>query len=214
MPHVKKQMLSFFLTTKCNLNCIYCYNIQERKKIEEKTLSIEIAKEGIDYFFANNESRHIRFYGPGEPTQEFLLMKEITKYAKNKDLNTTVELQSNGVFGINVKEWLLDNANIIWISFDGPPDIQNYNRPIAGKYPSSPIIEENVKWLINNTGHRNLMVGARVTMTEKNISRQREMIEYFYSLGIRYIWTNPLFPSVGTIPVCYDKKKKMNTPLI
>ena len=75
MPHVKKQMISFFLTTRCNLNCIYCYNKVERKKIKEKTLPFEIAKAGIDYFFENNNSRHIRFYGPGEPTQEFALMR-------------------------------------------------------------------------------------------------------------------------------------------
>ncbi len=207
MPHCNKQMISFFITTKCNLNCIYCYNIEERKKLQEKTLSLEIAKAGIDYYFENNTSRHIRFYGPGEPTQEFLLMKEITEYAKQKDKNVTVEIQTNGVFGNNVREWMQENMNIIWMSFDGPPDIQNYNRPIQGKYPSSPIIEDNITWFLANKGERELMVGARVTMTDKNIARQQEMVDYFYDLGIRYVWTNPLFPAVGIIPVCKDEKK-------
>ena len=44
-------------------------------------------------------------------------------------------------------------------------------------------------------------------MTDLNIRRQREMVDYFYDLGIRYVWTNPLFPSVGTIPVCEDEEK-------
>jgi MoaA/NifB/PqqE/SkfB family radical SAM enzyme len=26
MPHCNKQMISFFLTTRCNLRCVYCYN--------------------------------------------------------------------------------------------------------------------------------------------------------------------------------------------
>lgn len=51
------------------------------------------------------------------------------------------------------------------------------------------------------------MIGARVTMTDRNICRQTEMVNYFYNLGIRYVWTNPLFPSVGTIPVCDDEDK-------
>lgn len=207
MPHSKKQMISFFLTTKCNLNCIYCYNKEERKHIKEKTLPLEIAQAGIDYFFQNNQSRHIRFYGPGEPTQEFRLMQQITSYARKKDEHITVELQTNGVFGKAVREWILANGNIVWMSFDGPPDIQNFNRPIGGEYPSAPIIEENVKWLINNTGSNNLMVGARVTMTDKNIMRQREMVDYFKGLGITHIWTNPLFPAVGKIPVCNDEEK-------
>lgn len=207
MPHCNKQMISFFLTTKCNLNCIYCYNVEERAKIEEQSLPFEIAQAGIDYYFENSSSRHIRFYGPGEPTREFDLMKNITEYAKQKDNNTTVEIQTNGVFGQAVRNWMIDNVNIVWLSFDGPPDIQNYNRPIAGKHPSAPIIEENARELISNKANKDLMVGARVTMTDKNISRQIEMVNYFEGLGITYIWTNPLFPSVGTVPVCDDFEK-------
>ena len=67
MPHSNKKMISFFLTTKCNLCCRYCYNAKERNCIVEQTLNFEIAKNGIDWYFNNNPSRHIRFYGPGEP---------------------------------------------------------------------------------------------------------------------------------------------------
>lgn len=77
MPHCNKKMLSFFLTTKCNLCCIYCYNAKTRNEIKEHTLPFEIAKAGIDWYFEKNDSRHIRFYGPGEPTQEFELLKKI-----------------------------------------------------------------------------------------------------------------------------------------
>jgi len=207
MPHCKKQMISFFLTTRCNLNCIYCYNLEERSRLTERSLSLDIAKAGIDYFFGVNQSRHIRFYGPGEPTQAFGLMKLITEYAKSVSDGVTVEIQTNGVFGSATREWLLENTNIVWISCDGPPDIQNFNRPIRGKYPSAPTIEANVRWLNANKSDRNLMVGARVTMTNKNIHRQKEMADYFYSLGIRHVWTNTLFPSVGEMPVCDDQAK-------
>jgi radical SAM protein with 4Fe4S-binding SPASM domain len=134
-------------------------------------------------------------------------MRQITEYAKLVGDGVSVEIQTNGVFGSAVKEWILNNVNILWMSFDGTPDIQNYNRPIGGKYPSAPVIESNVQWLNKNKGDRGLMVGARVTMTDRNICRQKEMVDYFYKLGIRYIWTNPLFPAVGTIPVCDDKQK-------
>ena len=52
------------------------------------------------------------------------------------------------------------------------------------------------------------MIGARVTVTDINIDRQIEMVDYFYNLGIRYVWTNPLFYGVGKIPVCQDEQKK------
>jgi radical SAM protein with 4Fe4S-binding SPASM domain len=217
MPHCNKQMISFFLTTKCNLCCTYCYNAKERKKIKEQTLSPEIAKAGIDFYFSQNHSRHIRFYGPGEPTREFALMKDITEYAKSIDANTTVEIQTNGVFNENIREWMLNNLNIIWLSFDGPQDIQNYNRPLNPKYKenfgnksSAEILEDNVKWLIENISEKELMIGARVTMVERNIERQKKMVDYFYALGIRHVWTDALFSSVDKIPFCEDEQKIAN----
>ena len=35
MSHCNKKMLSFFLTTKCNLCCRYCYNAKERNFLED-----------------------------------------------------------------------------------------------------------------------------------------------------------------------------------
>ncbi|MCD8377238.1 MAG: radical SAM protein [Candidatus Gastranaerophilales bacterium] len=218
MPHCNKKMLSFFLTTKCNLCCVYCYNAKEREHVNEKTIPLDIAEAAVDWYFSNNESRHIRFYGPGEPTQEFDKMRLITEYAKShpaRGNQVTVEIQTNGVFVDFVKEWILDNVNIVWMSFDGMKDIQNANRPLNEAYrdifegkTSAEILEDNVKWLIENTGRRNLMVGARVTITDANICRQKEMVDYFCSLGIRYVWTNPVFYEVGQIPVCDDERKK------
>ena len=213
-------MISFFLTTKCNLCCRYCYNAKERNAISEQTLDLDIAKAGIDWYFANNDSRHIRFYGPGEPTQEFDKLVSITEYAKshpNRGKDVTVEIQTNGVFTETIRSWILSNVDIIWLSFDGMKEIQNYNRPLNPMYKdlyggrtSAEILEDNAKWLIDNRGKHNLMVGARVTITDLNIDKQIDMIDYFSSLGIRYVWTNPLFYAVGKKPVDRDEEKKKN----
>ena len=215
ITHANKQMISFFLTTKCNLCCTYCYNATERSRIIEQTLSLEIAKAGIDWYFANNPSRHIRFYGPGEPMCEFELLKSIVEYAREVGGSTvTTEIQTNGIFGEEERKWCLDNFNIIWMSFDGLPQIQNKYRPLNKKYSkefngrtSAEILEDNVRWLNDNAENRKIMVGARVTMVNDNIKQQKEMVDYFYGLGIRYAWTDPLFQTVGQFPVKDDPKK-------
>ena len=209
MPHINKRMVSFFLTTKCNLCCEYCYNIDQRMHKQEQTLPFEVAKAGLDYYFSHGGNSHIRFYGPGEPTREFGLLKKITEYARLKSSEPLVfEMQTNGCFSKEVCDWLLTNANILWISFDGEPKMHDKNRHFAKGEPTSGVIEDNVKYLISKKGNQDLMVGARVTITNANIDRQTQIVDYFYSLGIRYVWTDPLFPSVDTIPVSNDTKKK------
>jgi uncharacterized protein len=199
-------MLSFFLTTKCRLCCTYCYNQEEREKIEEKSLPLEIAKAGIDEYFTNNTSRHIRFYGPGEPTEEFFLMQQITDYAKQRadTIAITTELQTNGTFNPEIRKWILDNIDIVWVSFDGTPEFHDKQRPFPNNVPSSPVIEANIRWLLENKGNRNFMVGGRVTVTDLNNQSHKEMVDYFKDMGLAYVWSDPEFPPVGTIPFCDD----------
>lgn len=209
-------MISFFLTTKCNLCCVYCYNAAEREAMDEQSIDTTIAQHAIDWYFANNESRHIRFYGPGEPSQEFVKMKDITEYAKshpNGGNKVTVEIQTNGIFTEEIREWILNNVNIVWMSFDGTRDIQNRNRPLNRRYQSvfsgktsADVLEENVKWLIDNKKENDIMVGARVTITDSNIDKQKELVDYFHSLGIQYVWTDPVFLAVGQEAVSKNSK--------
>lgn len=210
MPHCNKKMLSFFLTTKCNLCCKYCYNAEERNSLVEQTIPEEIAYSAIDWYFSNNSIRHIRFYGPGEPTCAFNHMKNITAYAKSHHDGgdrVTIELQTNGVFSQEICEWIGKNINIVWISLDGTKDIQNLNRPlnpnnvtIFQNNNSAEIIEENIRHLLDSASP-NLMIGIRSTINSLNVHRQIEMIDYFHSLGVEHVWTDPIFCSVLEQPV-------------
>jgi uncharacterized protein len=149
----------------------------------EQTLSFEIAKAGINFFFSGNVSRHIRFYGPGEPTQEIELMKRIVDYAGSiAGDKLVVELQTNGVFAHRDRDWLLNSINIMWISFDGEPDIHDAQRHFPDGSSTSPYIEKNIQWLMTQKRNQNFMVGARVTITDKNIERQKSMVDYFFNL--------------------------------
>lgn len=194
MPHVNKKMLSFFLTTKCNLSCRYCYTNKDNYK--HQTIPFEFAKLGIDTFLGKDKLKHIRFFGAGEPTEEFELMKKICDYsAKNLENDLTIETQTNGVFSHNKAEWLAEHFDIIWVSCDGLPDIQNYFRPTVGGGPSSKTLERNVNFLTKNCKG---MTGIRTTITSLNIHKQIEIIKYFHELGVKYVWSDPIFPAVGS----------------
>lgn len=199
--HCKKEMISVFVTTKCNLNCDYCFTNKNQSEHKNQTIDLEFVKKGMDDYFAQSYMRHVRFFGAGEPTVEFDLLKEIHQYAVEKGGEAvTFEIQTNGTFSDSVANWLKDNINIIWISCDGTPDIQDMHRPFLNdERKTSDVIEKNIRILCSQNSKS--FVGVRSTITTENISRQMEMIDYFYGLGITNIWVDPIFPSVGKSPL-------------
>ena len=147
MAHSDKKMLSIFLTNTCNLDCVYCYAHNDPDNMQ--MMSKEFAFWGVEYYYNEYIVKHgfdkrIRFYGPGEPTTQFALMKDIATYAKKIwGEDAQIEIQTNGCFSDTVLDWIEKNADNVWISCDGLPKIQNMNRPFFKTHnPSSPVMEK------------------------------------------------------------------------
>lgn len=194
MAHIRKNMLSFFLTTQCNLDCAYCYTNKTSRPVQ--TLSLPFARAGIDDFFARSESRHIRFFGAGEPTCALGLMKEIRQYALERSGGKPllVETQTNGCFPRSTADWLAEHVDVIWVSSDGTPETQDYYRRTLGGKPTSANVAENVRYLARRPMG---VTGVRATITTRNVHKQKDILEYFGGLGVRAVWSDPVFPSVG-----------------
>lgn len=203
MAHVRKQMISFFMTTRCNLNCIYCYTPKYKEiREEDKTIDIKFAFKAIDDFFRDNPSRYIRFYGIGEPTLEIEKIKKITDYARKAAGDSLyVELQSNGCFSSNTRLWIANNVNWLWLSCDGPKEIHDRQRPFASGGGTSDKVTETIRELKKSD---TLTVGVRVTLMAEMINKQRTIVDYFYSIGVKYINVLPVFaPEEGSNSASY-----------
>ncbi len=205
MPHCKKNCISFLLTSKCNLNCLYCYSKESHAR--QKSLDINFAKKAIDDFYNQFGHVYLRFFGEGEPTLEMGKIKEIIKYCK-KFTNVESELQTNGFFNEDTCKWIGKNIDIVWISCDGPEEIQNYYRPAINNTKSSNIVERNIKYLA-----KKVKLGIRTSIGRKNINKQKQIIDYFCVLGVKYIYTDILFKPIGSklkeesiFPLEYAKK--------
>lgn len=195
MAHMDKQMISFFVTTNCNLDCVYCYTNKKEGSHKNQTLNFEFAKAAIDDYFASPYAKHVRFQGAGEPTTNIALVEKILLYARSVTAEeVTSEIQTNACFPAEVAKWVAENIDNIWASCDGFPSIQNYNRPFLGGGGSADVFERNVKHLVANAKR---MVGIRSTITERNVTLQKECIDYYRSLGVRHVWVDPVFPKVG-----------------
>lgn len=122
--------LSFIVTHKCNLNCVYCYE----KNRSAESMDVEFVKQTIAKYL-NDESVGdvmIDFFG-GEPWIEFEKIREVCEWVwsqkwRNNHLFFTT---TNGtlIHG-EVKEWLSQHREKFWcgLSLDGTRDTHNKNR--------------------------------------------------------------------------------------
>lgn len=182
--------ITISVTTKCNIDCVYCYT--NKTAHPRATIPIQFARIGISDFIEKYGGGRLRFFGAGEPTCGFSIIKELLTYARTIATEPiSAEIQTNGVFSPSVADYLADNFALVYISWDGPPIIQNHYRPTIRQGETSPIVERNLRHLQRST---TLQVAARATIGRSNVFRQRDIVDYFVSLGISHVWTRPIFP--------------------
>jgi len=189
----RKQQISFFLTSKCNLACYYCYIPKIEIDPKDQVIDIEFARAGLRDFFGSNPSRTIRFFSAGEPTLAFEQMVKITEMAREMAGSALrVELETNGYFEGEVANWIEKNVDILWISCDGTPEIQDAQRPTCGGKPSSGIVLENVRRYAKCS---NIQFGVRATISGENLDKQVNLIEFFNKLGVKNVAASPTYYS-------------------
>lgn len=160
---------------------------------KDRLIDLDFAEYAIKEYFSKSDKPSIRFFSAGEATVAFERMVDIYKIAKKiagKDLQ--VELQSNGYFSNEIACWIDKHVNVVWISLDGPPNIHDVQRPTINGLPSSLLILQNLKQFVKN---KDIKVGVRATVLENNYNNQNELIEYFNSLGIKFVCAAPAYGS-------------------
>lgn len=173
--------VTFLLTRNCNLRCVYCYaSAGERSD----TIPIEVCRSAIDLVVANAASLdvadcHIAFHGGGEPTTAFSLIRRCVDYARRESekvgIQSSFSLVSNGVLSDVQIEWLATNMSGISISLDGPPDIQNRQRPMRNGQNSFARVFRSIKRL-EELGVEPFI---RATITDSSVARMRQISRFF-----------------------------------
>jgi sulfatase maturation enzyme AslB (radical SAM superfamily) len=131
-----RRLLILELTQKCNLRCEYCCygnHYPELRKHSEETMSLEVAKNAIEDFFAHHPQKClIGFYG-GEPLLEFELLKQLVFFAE--DIANQYKVKPE--FGINTNgtlltddkiHFLVEHAFEVDISLDGYKEMHDKYR--------------------------------------------------------------------------------------
>ncbi len=200
MSGKKTMRLTIFPTTACNLECIYCYASggDTARRIPENMRDL-----AIEYFFSalpdshpgadgKEEPVHLSIHGGGEPTVDMDLLRGIvaafSAAAERADRQVKVSLVSNGTFSREARDWLLENKIGVSISLDGPPDVQNRQRPYRSGRPTFDDVAENVRALVE-AGRE---VAIRATVTQDSLDSMQATVEMAAELGIVAVHFEPV----------------------
>jgi uncharacterized protein len=211
----KPTSATLFLTSGCNLRCVYCY---ARAGEQVRDLSMDVAHKTIDFIVRNavekRESENkaaleggnatsssperkymvgLNFHGGGEPTYRWEKLVDCVGYVKalaaENDLELRIGMTTNGIFSDRQIDWLIENFSGFSLSWDGLPEIQDYNRPLKNGNPSSGFLEHTAARLVE----AKFGFSVRSTITRKSTKRMKEIVDYFAVRGVKNISLEPLF---------------------
>ena len=182
--HFEPTSITLSITSKCNLRCTYCY---ASAGDTNNSLKFNTAMSAINYIFrnANKNQRNsvsILFHGGGEPFSAFLEMKKIVEYVKlcsdKSRINASISTATNGVLSEQMLQWIKNNLNSVSLSLDGPPDIQNSQRPTINGHGSSSHVERTIIFFEKH----GIPYNIRSTITKNSVDKMQEIIDYLISI--------------------------------
>lgn len=178
------ECLTLYLHNQCNLNCVYCYTEPDPRRGEHLSPNAIVA--AADLVAGNCRVKGLPLalvlHGGGEPSlfQEEAehALRLVENAAQRYGLEQFRYIATNGILSEAKARWLVANFDLIGLSCDGPPDIQNQQRPRQSGGTTSDALERTAA--IFHQSQQPFHV--RATITASTIQRQPEITDYIGSV--------------------------------
>jgi uncharacterized protein len=216
------ECLTLYPSNRCNLACSYCWAAppgprRGRERVRRgsagnlrpdfPTLSEQVVYAAARLVARNCANRNrplaLVLHGGGEPTLHWGLLRRVRdrigRIARDRGTTVWAYIATHGVLHETRARWLAARFDLIGLSCDGPPEIQNLNRPSAGGAPTAAIVERTAR-VLADAGTPFIV---RSTVTREHVTRQRDIVSYACDrLGVRTVRFEPVYgarrvPSAG-----------------
>lgn len=176
----KPTEVTLFPTDGCNLRCRYCYADAGQKR---HMLDPVVGKAAIDRVAENAQALGksdflVAFHGNGEPMTAFNLVKELCNYTLERasvlDIEAKFSMATNGVMSDRQLDYLISTFSGVNVSFDGLPEIQDKQRPMADGTGSFKAVNKTLQALDRSGMH----YGIRATLTAQSVSQFSQIVSY------------------------------------
>jgi len=180
------------VTLRCNMSCIYCQVGRKYVDKEGYDMDIKTARQTVDFIFQSPDNNiTIEFQG-GEPTLNWDVVKEVIKYAEEKNKEAKKELHITIVTNMTTMDnekmnYLINHDVAVCTSLDGIDVVHNENR----KYDKNNY-NEVITWIKKfNEGYKhsksNQRVNALVTLTKLGLRDVKGLIDQYAKLELDMI---------------------------
>ena len=182
------ECLTIYLSNQCRLACSYCYVAPERQSprqaspIVQEDAALAAARLVAQHCAEYNKPFHLVLHGGGEPTLHWELVERLEaatrRMAHQFGLEWRGHLATNGILSEQQAQWAARHFSTVGLSCDGPPDIQNCQRPFQGGNATSGILERSARIFNQEGGNYTI----RATITPQTVERQVDIVAYFYDV--------------------------------
>ena len=198
------ECLTVYLSNYCNLECLYCFAADRGDRTEargakelpvvNKTVVSAAARLVAKNCAAKGKKFVLVLHGGGEPTIHWGLVKGIVNLsrviAQEYGIPWFGYIATNGIMPENRALWLGQHFDVVGLSCDGPPEIQDRQRCLHKGGKSSLFVGRTSRMIQDAGGH----VEVRSTITPETIERQAEIVSYIYhKLGASTVRLEPAY---------------------
>jgi len=180
--------LALGLTKDCTLRCLYCHaNAGDRDAMPR-----EVLEGAVQHAFERAGGKGLRgvnvsFAVGGEPTTDWslfafcvgLLRRSSERYGAPVHLSMT----TNGYYGELQRQFIVEHFDNILLSLDGPPEIQNLQRPTKAGADSYSVVRHSARAFSRSA--RSFAI--RATVSDRSVDEMAEIVRFFVAeFGNRY----------------------------
>jgi uncharacterized protein len=177
----KPLFLGLVTTRGCNMGCIYCDFAAPKQT--SPLMEPLVARDAIDAYLAwlvemGGTHAELHFFG-GEPFFAAHVMHFAVEYFRARvsemRLTSRLEVITNGFFHPRMARWAAEVFDTIFLSLDGPPDIQDRYRPGLNGKSAFGVVAENARLF----SEMNVELILRSCVTTETVTRMPEIAAWF-----------------------------------
>ena len=191
------ECLTLIPTSRCNLGCVYCHTDAGpgvSPRLDPDAVARAAARVADACAHKGREALTVVVHGGGEPTLAHRsldgLLDLCARAARARQLRLWTYLSTHGAHTESVARWVAERFDRVSLSVDGPPEIQDVQRPGLAGGPTSARVLATAR-LLRESG---TAFGVRVTATEATVGRLPDVVRWLIQqLGPDEVRIEPLY---------------------